>query len=335
MSAAVAVKPATVLKCPKSCKSLVDIQRELQNMWEAMAAGLEKPFDSGIPELDQKFMGWLCRQDLTVLAGRPGAGKTALAQQVAEHVANSGQGVLFLSLDMPGRDIVLRRSARRSGHALGMLKSGTGVTEEIANSLSWLIDDISDTRMHIVDDVFSITDLSKTADEFVAWLASMGQKPGLVVLDHLQKTEAVAQNRNLELGVITKELKIMAKRLNVPVLALSQLGREVEAQNRKPKKSDLRDSGNIEQDADTILYVHRDDCNAEVAARDGLADVGSLKLRSGAVGDELKLRFDGPTLTFRALGEAPVRGARRALPGMAVAEPRWTPRARAQPLWQE
>lgn len=326
MSAAVVVKAAPAPARPKACKTMVSIQRDLQEWWNALAAGIEKPFDSGLRGLDKKSMGWLCPQDLTILAGRPGAGKSALAQQIAEYVAKSGQWVLFLSLDMPGRDLVLRRAARQSKYPLGMLKSGIGVTEEVAKSLEWLIADVANTKIEVVDTIFDIATLMKTADEFAAWVASTGEKLGLVIIDHLQKTEAVGQNRNLELAVVTKELKHAAKRLNVPVLALSQLGREVESQNRRPRLSDLRDSGNIEQDADTVAYVHRDDCYTSADEHTGLAEIGLLKLRCGANNDTITMRFDGPSMTFSDVEDAP--RARR-VPGIAAAvtTPRWIPRA--------
>jgi replicative DNA helicase len=248
---------------------------------------------TGIPWLNTRTGGFHGPK-LIILAARPSLGKTALAMQMMQAAAKAGHPVGMMSLEMSAAELgtrILAHQYRVTGTALS-----AGSTEEIAK-LERSIHADDDKRMmvnnlpiFVDEDTYTLGGIKARA---VEW--HLKHKIEMLVVDHLQLVELPSGfSRNDGLGQITRELKIMAKRLQIPILVLCQFSRYLERENRKPKLSDLRDSGNIEQDADIVLALHGD---LEGKSRD--LEIGLLKNRSGVVTWGGEMIFDGPTQTFR------------------------------------
>lgn len=239
---------------------------------------------TGFVDLDAKTAG-LQRGDLIIIAGRPSMGKTALAMNMTEYVTvTSKEPALVFSLEMSDEQLAQRMIGsvgRLDQHELrtGQFKEEdwTKVTETVGK-LSEAPIIIEETAGLTVSDVRAIA--HRTYRERGGL--------GLVVIDYLQLMSSSGDNRNNELGEITRSLKALAKDLRVPVIALSQLNRGVEQRtNKRPVMSDLRDSGSIEQDADLILLLYRDEVYDSDTPNKGIAEVIIGKQRSGPIGTVL------------------------------------------------
>lgn len=200
--------------------------------------------------------------ELWVLGGRPGLGKTSLALALAVNVAaGSDEGVLFFSLEMGRHDLVERSLSSESGVSLGHIINNTLADEEFF-ALSDAAERFKSWPVHFDDDAYvTVADIAARAQAEADRLRGIGKPLRLIVVDYLQlvKERAVkGRNREQEVAEISRELKRLAKKLGCTVLALSQLNREGEKEVRLPRSSDLRDSGQIEQDADWIGILYRD-----------------------------------------------------------------------------
>lgn len=267
--------------------------------FDALLLGQKKHMDSGFTTVDRQIPGWLHEGHLIIVAGRPAMGKSAFAQQVCEAVATQDKATILFSLEMSCKEITERSVARRARVSIPKLKTGEGVTPADRVAVNTALESYSGLPFFVDDTTFDIAEMvTKTKAEAAGFLKKGLPRLGCVVVDYLQLAQAKGANRNLEIGQITGALKRLAKELSVPVLALSQLNRAVEGRtDRRPTLSDLRDSGNIEQDADLVLYVYRDDYYDPVSADKGLAEIGTLKNRHGATGIA-KLAFKGEHVTF-------------------------------------
>jgi replicative DNA helicase len=269
-----------------SADAVADFRARLQRRME----GTDPAMSTGLPDLDRKLAGGLRGGQVVVLAARPGEGKSALAQGMAEHVAtdNNDKVALFISLEMLAHEITERRvaSASRGFVPLDALRSGDLSDEQLAE-VERLMPGLSDSRMEF---------LASEAEDIDGIVATVKDRAkhgdvGLVVMDYLQLIESgsgnATENREQQVGKVCRRIKKLAMSLQIPVLLLSQLNREGEkgAVRRRPKMSDLRESGSIEQDADVIMFIH-DDAPDEAAA--GLTSRKTIiiaKQRAGAVGD--------------------------------------------------
>ncbi len=215
----------------------------------AAAEGKADVFRSGFPGFDRHLCGGgMNPSDLLVLAGRPGMGKTALALQIAYNVAQDGHPVLIISQEMADEQLGLRMVASQAGVDLGHLQTGKLDNNEWAR-LAEGVDALA--RLPItVDDEPGLT---------LRAIASKARKVRgvrLVVVDYLQLAEGDGETRTAQVGSISRGLKKLAKQLDCAVLLLSQLNRNVEQRpGKRPQQSDLRDSGEIEQDADVIAFL--------------------------------------------------------------------------------
>ncbi|MCS6987399.1 MAG: replicative DNA helicase [Sphingomonadaceae bacterium] len=226
---------------------------------------------TGLAGLNNK-LGGLHASDLIVLAGRPGMGKTALATNIAFHCAwrhvleeeqgsavRNGAPVAFFSLEMSAEQLALRILAERSGINSEDLRTGR-IAQRQFNDLARAAEELQRLPLYIDDTpALSIAGLRTRARRL-----KRQKGVGLVVVDYLQLLQgslrAGSENRVLEISEITRGLKTLAKELDVPVLALSQLSRAVENRpDRRPQLADLRESGTIEQDADIVLFVYREE----------------------------------------------------------------------------
>ncbi len=241
---------------------------------------------TGYHNLDKMLSG-LQRRELYVVAGRPSMGKTALTMNICQNVAQQAKQVsAVFSLEMSGQSLTLRFLASGANVDAKAMMRGTLSEVEYRN--------LSNYYAHLDEAPIYIDETSQmTLLEMRAKCRSLKRKRGLdlVAIDYLQLMpragERQMENRNLEIGAITRGLKGMAKELDVPVMLLSQLSRENEKRkDKRPNLGDLRDSGSIEQDADTVLFVHREEMYRELAndANKGVAEIIIAKQRNGPIG---------------------------------------------------
>lgn len=237
---------------------------------------------SGFTDLDAMTAGFQ-RGDLVVIAGRPSMGKTGLVLNIAEHVAlRAGLSVGFFSLEMNKESLMMRLFASVAGLDHRRVRRGR-LPDSEAKALSQASCRIGSAALAIDDSsALTVYDVRAKAR---ALKASKGLD--LIIIDYLQLMtgSAKAETKNLEVAAITKGLKGVAKDLNVPVLLLSQLSREPEKRgNHRPQLSDLRDSGCIEQDADLVIFIHREEYYAPTDENRGLGELIASKQRNGPTG---------------------------------------------------
>jgi replicative DNA helicase len=259
-----------------------ETERDYVHIGEAIDEAVEweelghKGASTGIIELDRLTNG-LGKSNLIIIGARPSMGKTALALQIAEHVSKTEPAAVF-SLEMSRREVAGR-----------MLKYHTNRADrdEAVRHLYGLKMQIDDTPAVTVGHIRSRCRRIK-------------RKHGLslIVVDYIQLMRGEGNNRNEAVGSISRGLKSIAKEFDVPVIALSQLSRKVEERgDKRPIMSDLRESGEIEQDADLILFIYRDEVYDENSDARGTAEIWNRKNRNGPVGD-CRLTFDGSVTRF-------------------------------------
>jgi replicative DNA helicase len=238
------------------------------------------------------------RSDLIIVAGRSGMGKSAFACNVARNMATlHGLPVLIFSLEMSSDQVISRYLSADSRISTGRLLSGKVASQEW-EPLGHAASVISVLPIY-VEDTFDISVAQMKAKARRLHVEQGGL--GAIVVDYLQLMEGTGDNRVQELSRITRKLKGMARELNVPVFALSQLNRAVEGRsNKRPMMSDLRESGSIEQDADLILMLYRDEYYDPNTVDRGIAEIIIAKHRNGPTGT-VKLLFEGESCTFRNL----------------------------------
>jgi replicative DNA helicase len=269
----------------------------------------ENPSDvTGVPtgftDLDRLTSG-LQEGDLIVVAGRPSMGKTALALNIAEHIALSSKvklPVAVFSMEMGATQLAMRLIG--SVGRLDQHKIRTGqLSPDDWERLSDALGRLSDAAIHI-DETAALNALELRA-RARRLARQYGGKLGAIVVDYLQLMQAVAQgeNRATEISEISRSLKALAKELKVPVIALSQLNRSLEQRpNKRPIMSDLRESGAIEQDSDLILFIYRDEVYNEDTQDKGVAEIIVGKQRNGPIGT-VKLAFLGQYTRFENLAQ--------------------------------
>jgi len=236
-----------------------------------------------------------------VLAARPSMGKTALAVNIAEHVAlNEGLPVAVFSMEMGASQLAVRVVGSIGRIDQGHLRTGK-LSDEEWPRLADAIDRLRTVSLHI-DETPGLTTSELRAN--ARRLARQCGKLGLIVVDYLQLmtgSTTGGDNRATELGEISRGLKMLAKELQCPVIALSQLNRSVEQRtDKRPMMSDLRESGAIEQDADIIMFIYRDDYYNKESKEPGIAEIIIGKQRNGPTGT-VRLTFLKPLTRFESL----------------------------------
>ncbi|MCL6262727.1 MULTISPECIES: replicative DNA helicase [Craterilacuibacter] len=252
---------------------------------------------TGFTDLDAKTSG-LQPGDLVIVAGRPSMGKTAFSMNIAEHVAVEHHlPVAVFSMEMGGTQLVMRMLGSVGRLDQHVLRTGK-LQDEDWSKLTFAIGKLSDAPMYI-DETPALTALEVRAR--ARRLARQhGGKLGLIVIDYLQLMSGSGRgdNRTAELGEISRGIKGLARELEVPIIALSQLSRAVEQRpNKRPMMSDLRESGAIEQDADIILFMYRDEYYNPDSPDKGLAEAIIAKHRNGPTGT-VRLAFVGHYAKF-------------------------------------
>ena len=246
--------------------------------------GLARGIPTGFIDLDKKTSG-LQPGDLIIVAGRPSMGKTAFSINIAEHVAvESKLPVAVFSMEMGGAQLVMRMLGSVGRLDQHILKTGA-LQDEHWGRLNEAVNKLADAPMFI-DETAGLTALELRA-RARRLARQFGGKLGLIVIDYLQLMESSGRtdNRAAALGEISRSLKSLAKELQVPIIALSQLSRSVEQRtDKRPMMSDLRESGAIEQDADLIMFMYRDEYYNPESPMKGLAECIIGKHRNGPVG---------------------------------------------------
>ncbi len=251
---------------------------------------------TGYNDFDDMTSG-LQSSDLVIVAGRPSMGKTTFAMNIAEHVAiKSRLPVLIFSMEMPGEAIVMRLLS--SLCRIDQLRIRTGkLADEDWPRISSTVSMLSEAPLFI-DDTPGLSPAEMRAR--ARRLAKEYGQLGLIVVDYLQLMQVPGhnENRTAEISEISRSLKSLAKELKVPVVALSQLNRGLEQRaDKRPVMSDLRESGAIEQDADLIVFIYRDEVYNESSPDKGTAEIIIAKQRNGPIG-KVRLTFMGQYTCF-------------------------------------
>lgn len=255
---------------------------------------------TGYRDLDSMTAG-LQRSDLIILAARPSMGKTTLVTNLAYNIATiNKQAVLFFSLEMSKEQLIDRMLADVSGVDAWNIRTGN-LSDDDFNKLSEASGEIAEAPIYI-DDTPGLTVLEMRTK---ARRAAHSAPVGLVIVDYLQlmssSTNRTDGNRVQEVSEISRGLKLLARELNVPVIALSQLSRSVESRNPQiPQLADLRESGSIEQDADIVMFIYREAYYNPDTERENITDLIISKHRNGPTG-KVELYFHPERLRFMSL----------------------------------
>lgn len=248
---------------------------------------------TGLIDLDKKT-GGLQKGDLIIIAGRPSMGKTAIAMNIAEHVAIvDSLPVMVFSLEMSDEQLATRAISNQGNVSLNSMRSAK-LNEEDWSGMTRAMGKMTDAPMYID------TNTGITATQMHTRARRIKRKYGLglIVIDYLQLMADGGDTRNNELASITRKFKLMAKDLDCPVICLSQLSRKVEERgDKRPMMSDLRDSGAIEQDADLIIMMYRDEYYNKESENKGVAEAIIAKQRMGETGS-MYLTFNGEFSRF-------------------------------------
>ena len=258
-------------------------------------------YKTGFPDLDKKTAGFH-KSDLIILAARPAMGKTALALNFARNVAAiNKKAVLIFSLEMGKEQLINRMLADASGVSSFNLETGNFNSEDFAK-ISEAMSELEQEQIFIDDKPgLSIMEMRTKARR-----VAHDHDLGMIIVDYLQlmsgSNTRASDNRVNEVSEISRGLKMIARELNVPVIALSQLSRSVEQRQGSniPMLSDLRESGSIEQDADIVMFIYREDYYNEDTDRQNIADLILAKHRRGATG-KVELFFDKERVRFMSL----------------------------------
>lgn len=238
---------------------------------------------TGFAALDDRYMG-IPQTAMWVVAGRPGQGKTAFAINVAQNIAMAGKEVLIFSLEMGREELADRLICAAGAVPSGSVRTGRLEGDDWSR-LSTGVAKLKGLKIHIVD----IPSIDIRHAKAIARRFNRVNPLGLIVIDYLQlMTDSKAKTRFDEVSSVSREIKAMAKTIGCPVMALSQLNRGVEKQgNKRPGMADLRESGQIEQDADIITFIYRDEYYHEDSPNKGMAELITAKFREGEVGTDI------------------------------------------------
>ncbi|MCP3671425.1 MAG: replicative DNA helicase [Gammaproteobacteria bacterium] len=251
---------------------------------------------TGFADFDEMTSG-LQPADLLIVAGRPSMGKTTFAMNLAENVAiNSKVPVAVFSMEMPGDSLAMRMMSSLGRIDQHRVRTGKLEDDEWPR-LTSAVSILAEAPLFI-DDSAALTPTEIRAK--ARRLKREHGDLGLIVIDYLQLMQApsAGENRATEISFISRSLKALAKELNVPVIALSQLNRNLEQRpNKRPVMSDLRESGSIEQDADLVIFIYRDEVYNEDSADKGVAEIIIGKQRNGPIG-KVRLTFLGQYTKF-------------------------------------
>ena len=280
-------------------KAADDLYRHIELIEQRREGKAPRGMSTGFPDLDKKLNGGPRRGQVIVLAARPKMGKTAMALNVACNMARD-YSVLVQSMEMPKSELHDRNIASQGKIPLPNILDPTQMTPEDWTSLTAAVVKINDLNLYLDDQGgCTLLDIRMKAKQ-------VKRRHGLdvMVLDYLQLMSADGANRNAEIESITRGLKALAKELDIAIILLSQLNRELERRpNKRPVPSDLRDSGSIEQDADVVIFLYRDEVYNPDSMDKGVCEVDVALNRQGAAG-RVALAYIGEQTRFESLVRA-------------------------------
>ncbi|WP_432773752.1 replicative DNA helicase [Francisella salimarina] len=296
----VAKERETLVKGPESIKSVIPKLVDRMSAIVDAGSGLTG-VSTGFIDLDKMTSG-LQRANMGIIAARPSMGKTVLGINIAQNVAKiADKPVLVFSLEMPSEDIVTRMLASQARVEMNLLKECNRLNDAHWVKITSAMKSLSDMPLYI-DDTSSLTPAEMRSRARRLYNEHGGLS--MILIDYLQlmKIPGYENNRTLEVSEISRSLKALAKELDIPVIALSQLSRDLEKrQDKRPIMSDLRESGAIEQDADLIMFIYRDEVyNKEKEDNKNLGEIIIGKQRNGPIGT-VHVRFDGQFASFANL----------------------------------
>ncbi|POS56673.1 replicative DNA helicase [Escherichia coli] len=296
-----------VFKIAESRANKDEGPKNIADVLDATVARIEQLFhqphdgvtgvNTGYDDLNKKTAG-LQPSDLIIVAARPSMGKTTFAMNLVENAAMlQDKPVLIFSLEMPSEQIMMRTLASLSRVDQTKIRTGQLDDEDWAR-ISGTMGILLEKRNIYIDDSSGLTPTEVRSR--ARRIAREHGGIGLIMIDYLQlmRVPALSDNRTLEIAEISRSLKALAKELNVPVVALSQLNRSLEQRaDKRPVNSDLRESGSIEQDADLIMFIYRDEVYHENSDLKGIAEIIIGKQRNGPIGT-VRLTFNGQWSRF-------------------------------------
>ncbi|MGL4545216.1 MAG: replicative DNA helicase [Plesiomonas sp.] len=282
---------------PKSIESILeDTVSRIEQLYQRPHDGVTG-VSTGFGDLDKKTAG-LQSSDLIIVAARPSMGKTTFAMNLCENAAMmQDKPVLIFSLEMPAEQIMMRILASLSRVDQTRIRTGQLDDEDWAR-ISSTMGLLLEKRNMYIDDSSALTPTELRARARRIFREHGGLS--MIMVDYLQlmRVPALSDNRTLEIAEISRSLKALAKELQVPVVALSQLNRSLEQRaDKRPVNSDLRESGSIEQDADLIMFIYRDEVYHENSDQKGVAEIIIGKQRNGPIGS-VRLAFQGQWSRF-------------------------------------
>ncbi|HMO78572.1 MAG TPA: replicative DNA helicase [Candidatus Paceibacterota bacterium] len=293
-------------------KNFFSLKETLPEAWERLDK-LHKSKDelrgvpTGFKSLDNTLAGFQ-KSDLIILAARPSMGKTSLALDIARNVAvNNSVPTLIFSLEMSAQQLIDRILAAQAQVDAWKLRTGRLTNEDDFQRIRDSLDTLSGAPFFVDDRPGNnIVSMRSTARRLKA-----EKNLSLIIVDYLQLM-VPTQNKSgdnvvQQVTEISRSLKGLARELDVPVIALSQLSRAVEQRGGRPRLSDLRDSGSIEQDADVVMFIHREDKYNENSEKPNIAEIMIEKHRNGPTG-RVELYFDDKKTTFRDIDTSSVGG---------------------------
>ncbi len=296
---------ATEKRVSNSARPLSDLVVETMDILDTMALNKGEIFGvpTGFTDLDKRLGGFRAG-DLVILAARTSVGKTALALNIATNAAKEDTTVAFFSLEMPSQQVVQRLLSAEANVNSWKMRTGN-LSDADFQELIQAQNDLGNLKFYIDDSpAMSVMELRAKARRL---LRGVKEGKGIIIIDYLQLMQPPRTTRErqryLEVGEISRGLKVLAKELGIPVLALSQLARGVEQRdNKRPMLSDLRESGSIEQDADVVLFLDRSKSEEEAMDTNrpalNTANIIIGKNRNGPL-DTIETVFFADTTTFR------------------------------------
>ncbi|CAG45692.1 Replicative DNA helicase [Francisella tularensis subsp. tularensis FSC198] len=296
----VAKERETLTKGPESIKSVIPKLVDRMSAIVDSGSGLTG-LSTGFIDLDKMTSG-LQRANMGIIAARPSMGKTVLGINIAQNVAKiADKPVLVFSLEMPSEDIVTRMLASQARVEMNLFKECNRLNDAHWVKITSAMKTLSEMPLYI-DDTSSLTPAEMRSRARRLYNEHGGL--AMILIDYLQlmKIPGYETNRTLEVSEISRSLKALAKELDIPVIALSQLNRAVDdRKDKRPMMSDLRESGAIEQDADLIMFIYRDEVyNKDKEDNKNLGEIIIGKQRNGPIGT-VHVRFDGQFASFANL----------------------------------
>lgn len=281
----------------QSLAQMVDDQAWRYRNWHK---GISDAIPTGFDLIDDHLMGGgMVRSGLYILAARPSMGKSSLALDIAANVALTGKVVHIVSREMPAASLFDRLHAAQVGIARWKLRKG--IYQREYNRLLETIEHVAKAPIVIDNASLTVADVRSDVREW----ERKHMRPELLIVDYVQMMNGQGRSRNDEVGSITRGLKALAMEYQIPVLGLSQLTRENEKQKREPELADLRDSGEIEQDADAVFFLfgERQEEGAKIYSR----WFKCAKQRDGEL-FRVEMTFNGELVTFRSFDQLAMAG---------------------------